>query len=62
MTKHIRIENADTSNHKVVVEVWDRGVNGEPDSKAAEYSLPLPTAMITQTIWKERYLVIREAD
>ena len=25
MTKHIRIENADTSDHKVVVEVWQRG-------------------------------------
>ena len=34
MTKKVRIENADTSNFKVAVEVWDKGYNGEPDKLA----------------------------
>lgn len=72
MTKHIRIENADTSDHKVVVEVWERGAVVAPnildDSEMVREAdkliktVPLdhPTALIQETIWKERYLVIKE--
>lgn len=62
MTKQVRIENADLSNHKVLIEVWFKGVNGEPDTKATEYSLGAPTSLVTETIWKEKYLVIREVE
>ena len=74
MTKHIRIENADTSDHKVVVEVWQRGLAVAPN--VLEYdeliheadqlikTVPLnhPTALVEETIWKDRYLVIKEAE
>lgn len=72
MTKHIRIENADTSDHKVVVEVWERGAAVAPnildDSELVHEAdkliktVPLdhPTALIQETIWKERYLIIKE--
>ena len=33
MSKVIRIENADTSDFKVTVEIWDKGQNGKPDVK-----------------------------
>ena len=74
MTKHIRIENADTSDHKVVVEVWQRGAAVapnvlEPDELIHEAdqlikTVPLnhPTALVEETIWKDRYLVIKEAE
>jgi hypothetical protein len=59
MTKQLRIENADTSNHKVIVEVWNTQANG-PDVLVHSYELSYPTQMATQTIWKEQYLVIKE--
>ena len=72
MTKHIRIENADTSDHKVVVEVWERGAVVAPnildesemvreaDKLIKTVPLDRPTALVQETIWKERYLVIKE--
>ena len=58
MTKHIRIENADTSDHQVVVEVWQ----GEPgqSQKISEVRLDYPTALTTQLVHKSQFLVIRE--
>lgn len=59
MTKSIRIENADTSDHKVAVyeenlvdDAWVRN----PVPVALNY----PTSMHTQSIWRERRLVIEE--
>lgn len=62
MTKKVRIENADTSNFKVVVEVWDKGYNGEPDKLAFTRNLDFPTAM-TDDIYltNTRYLIVKEA-
>ena len=65
MTKAIRIENTDTSDHKVVVQIWDKGKkleNGEvePDLLFREITLDCPTMMVEQTIWSTRYLVIKE--
>jgi hypothetical protein len=63
VTKHIRVENADAADWKVLVETWDKGQNGEPDVLAETQRLNYPTAItkaetyITQT----RYLVIKEA-
>lgn len=60
MTKSVRVENADTSDHKVMVHteelrdgVWVR----LPGPQALNH----PTALTTLTIWKERRLVIEEA-
>jgi hypothetical protein len=54
VTKKIRIENADTSMHEVVVETWAGGVlqKSEP--------LAQPTAMIDGWVWGGQHLVIRE--
>ena len=60
MTKAIRIENADTSNHKVVVEIWERHGVSEPDKLVETKELSHPTQMETLTIWGSRYLVIKE--
>lgn len=60
MTKHIRVENADTSDHKVVVQVWDKGTDGAPDVLADEIRLDHPTSMAEKTIHSSRYLVIKE--
>ena len=62
MTKKVRVENADTSSFKVVVEVWDKGLNGAPDTKAFERRLDHPTAMTGDDIFitSTRYLVVKE--
>jgi len=62
MTKQVRIENADTSAYKVVVEVWDKGQNGEPDKLAFTRNLDYPTAMANDVyITSSRYIVVKEA-
>ena len=60
MTKTIRIENADLANFNVVVEVWDKGQNGEPDKKAFTRDLPSPTSLVTEYITSTRYMVVKE--
>jgi hypothetical protein len=64
MTKQVRIENADTSPFKVVVEVWDRGFpEGEPDVLHRTINLDYPTALTDSSvcITSTRYLVVKEA-
>lgn len=63
MTKKVRIENADTSDYKVVVQVWDKGMNGAPDVMAFERELPYPTAMTGDDIFltSTRYIIVKEA-
>lgn len=64
MTKRVRIENADTSNYKVVVEVWDKGYpEGEPDKLAKTINLDYPTAMTDHDCYltSTRYMVVKEA-
>lgn len=61
MTKSIRIENADTSAYKVVVETWEKGLDGDRDVKVGEHPLDHPTSMVTLSIWSNRYLVVRES-
>lgn len=64
MTKRVRIENADTATYKVVVEVWDKGFNGEPDKLAFTRNLDYPTAMTGDDIYltSTRYIVVKEAE
>ena len=72
MTKKVRIENADMSDYKVIVEVWDKGAlmpdgmggfNQAPDVKAFERRLDWPTAMTGDDVYltSARYIVIKEA-
>jgi hypothetical protein len=63
MTKTVRIENADTSDYTVIVEVWDKGYpSGSPDTLVKTIELSYPTAMTDSSIYitSTRYLVIRE--
>lgn len=59
MTKTVRIENADTSDHNVVVEVWETVLNG-PDILVTSHDISCPTQMASLTIWSGRYLVVKE--
>lgn len=59
MTKQIRVENADTSNHKVEVQVWDE-YPGQPANLVKTVSLDHPTSLATECIHSGRYLVIKE--
>ena len=70
MTKKVRIENADTSDYKVVVQVWDKGrqtgpAEGEcePDVLVKEIRLDFPTAMTGDDVYltSTRYVVVKEA-
>ncbi len=63
MTNLVRIENADTSDDKVVVEVWDKGVNGEPDKLAFTRELNHPAAMTRDDVYltSTRYIIVKEA-
>jgi hypothetical protein len=64
MTKAVRIENADTSNFKVIVQVWDKGQpEGAPDTLAQEYKLDHPTAMTPDGVYltSTRYIIVKEA-
>jgi len=49
MTKNVRIENADTSNHKLVVEVWETrdGMDQLMDTKQLNH----PADMVTLAVW-----------
>lgn len=63
MTKRVRIENADTATYKVIVQIWDKGSDGQPDTLVKEITLPYPTAMTGDDVYitSTRYLVIKEA-
>lgn len=58
MTKHIRVENADTSDYKVQVEIWDKNSEGDVLVKTEE--LNYPTSMLQTYITGSRYLVVKE--
>lgn len=62
MTKTVRIENADTSGYKVVVEIYEKsGFQGDaPDRLVETLELNHPTAMVAPFITNTRYLVVRE--
>ena len=60
MTKQIRIENADNSDHKVAVEVWEKGQPDSPDILVNTVDLSSPTQMVSLTVWQNHYLVVKE--
>ena len=60
MTKTIRIENADTSNYRLVVELWDKGQDGGPDVLVSTHPLDYPTSLFQNYLTATRYAVVRE--
>ncbi len=62
MTKKVRIENADTAKYKVIVEIWDKGRDGQPDTLADTKRLDYPTAMTGDDVYltSTRYLIVKE--
>jgi hypothetical protein len=63
LTKTVRIENADTSYFKVVVEVWDKGYpEGNPDKLVNVIRLDYPTAMTINYLTSTRYMIVKEAE
>lgn len=63
MTKTVRIENADNSTFKVIVQVWDKGYpEGEPDKLVREITLANPCDMTGSDCYltSTRYLVVKE--
>ena len=59
MTKLVRIENGDTSNHRLKVEVFDVTANGENvlvETRALDY----PTDMIGLYVFGNRFIKISE--
>ncbi len=61
MTKLVRIENADTSDHPVRVRVFDKNhMPGGEDFLAEEITLRNPTEQAEVYIHGHRYLVVDE--
>lgn len=60
MTKKVRIENADNSNHKLVVQTWKKSPEGEPDVLVSETALNNPADLTEAYVWKEQYLLVKE--
>ena len=68
MTKRVRIENADTADYKVIVQVWDKGYAPDgapptPDVLVKEIELGYPTAMTGDDVYltSTRYITVKEA-
>lgn len=62
MTKRVRIENADNNNdHKLIVDTWVKGQNGEPDRLVKSENLDHPTDLCDAMVWEGQYVVVREA-
>lgn len=59
MTKKIRVENADTSDHKVDIEVWEKRTE-QPDALIKTVALDHPTSLSEEFVHSTRYLVIKE--
>lgn len=59
MTKRVRIENADNSSFKVLVETWEKHYDG--DVLVNRQHLDNPTNMAEAFIHSGRYLLIKEA-
>lgn len=60
MTKKIRIENADTSHHNVMVQVQRKLPDGTWESTGTQYRLDTPTQLLEQYIHSGQRLVIED--
>lgn len=60
MTKKVRIENADTSNHKLVVQAWATSPSGASDALIGERELNNPADLAEFYVHQGQYLVVKE--
>ena len=60
MTKKVRIENADLSTHKIVVQTWIKRADGGPDTLKEERELNSPTDLGEFWVWQQQYIIIKE--
>lgn len=63
MTKKVRVENADNSAYKILVEVWDKGYpEGEPDRLVETHHLAYPARLTPESLYitSTRYLIVKE--
>jgi len=60
MTKRVRIENADNSHYRIVVDVFDRNHTVGPDFLVETHEINNPTDLVELYVHSERYLVVRE--
>jgi hypothetical protein len=60
MTKHVRIENADGSDHKLRVYVEDRLADGTWIRSTEPVKLDYPTMMASEYVHSTRRIVIEE--
>jgi hypothetical protein len=57
----VRIESLDARTGGAVVEVWDKGANGQPDTFVEKRLLASPNNLTDLAIGGTRFLVVREA-
>lgn len=66
--KKIRIENADTTDTPMVVQLWQKGqtlpdglggTNQAPDEMVSEHAIGGPTDMVEEYVRADQYLVVR---
>lgn len=60
MTKKVRVEDADTSGYKLVVQTFDKRHDGGPDVLVSEVPLNGPCDLRDFYVHSSRYLVIKE--
>lgn len=63
MTKVVRVENADTSTFKVLVQVWEKSSSaGSPDILVREVALNNPCDITDSSVYitGTRYLIVKE--
>lgn len=61
MTKKVRIENADSAQYGLVVEVFMKGFpDGEPDKRIEARALRSPADLAEVYVTAGRYVVVRE--
>lgn len=63
MTKRVRIENADTADYKVVVQIWNKGYpEGDPDTLVQEIPLNNPCDMTGPELYltSTHYIIVKE--
>lgn len=59
MTKQVRVENADTSDHKMVVQTY-QGTPDNPGPMIAEKELNNPAEMGDFLIHDQQFLIVKE--
>ena len=62
MTKKVRVEEADAANFKMIVQVWDKGLDGKPDTMAEEVEYYGPADLRDFYITSSRYLIVKEKE